>query len=282
MSTREPQDSSAPPLRGTGALLFCRADPRTLGPVVHVLRERMLLVPAGRDWSVLVPEGEPWADEGEPVDRVLTGWATALAVGAPWPVLALWWDTEHGGCILAAGFRRTVGYEWLANGTPVGEDEAMHTLATRLGLDPVLDVESLERLTRPDPEADARTRLLALLAVLTRAGVEPPAGLMPGEPAGRLVEAARALPGAGPVEWSGWRDAVRAELDVVEAGRLGPWLPWAGTPRARGLALVQVAAGLPLVVRGIRRRSGGWCVAGALLLGHGALGLAYEVVRPRD
>jgi hypothetical protein len=40
--------------------------------------------------------------------------------------------------------------------------------------------------------------------------------------------------------------------------------------------------GLPVMVWGVRRRSGGWVTAGALLVAHGALGLAYELVRPRD
>ncbi|MYS74912.1 hypothetical protein GTY88_31510, partial [Streptomyces sp. SID5926] len=87
------------------------------------------------------------------------------------------------------GFRRPVGYVWLANGTPAGEDEAMRTFAARLGLDPVLDVESLDRLTRADPEtehacgagAGARARLRGLLAVLARGGIALPAGLEPGE-----------------------------------------------------------------------------------------------------
>ncbi|MFD9040573.1 hypothetical protein ACFV0F_20000, partial [Streptomyces bottropensis] len=33
---------------------------------------------------------------------------TALAVGVPWPVLALWWDADRSGYTLAAGFRRVV------------------------------------------------------------------------------------------------------------------------------------------------------------------------------
>ncbi|GHB20884.1 hypothetical protein GCM10010306_011830 [Streptomyces umbrinus] len=284
MSPHEPQPSQAPapPDRAAGALLLCRAEPEAVGPVARLLRERMLLARAGPRWSVLVPEGKPWLHGGEPVGRVLTGWATALAVGAPWPVLALWWNADHSGCILASGFRRPVGYEWLANGTPVGEGEAMRALAARLGLDPVLDLQSLDGLTEPDLDADGRARLLGLLAVLTRAGVALPAGLTPGEPAGRLREAARAQPDAQPLEWSGWRHAVRAELDVVERGSLGPWLPWAGTPRARALALAQVTAGLPLTGWGVRRRSGGWIAAGALLVAHGALGLAYDLMRPRD
>ncbi|MDQ0598978.1 hypothetical protein QF037_003323 [Streptomyces canus] len=265
-----------------GALLLCRAEPEAVAPAARLLRERMLLTSAGAQWSVLVPEGTPWQQGGEPVDRVLTGWATALAVGAPWPVLALWWDADRSGYTLAAGFRRPVGYVWLASGTPAGEDEAMRTFATRLGLDPVLDVQSLNALAQPDPAADARARLRGLLAVLTRAGLTLPTGLAPGEPADRLREVARVQPDARPVEWSGWRDAVRAELDVVDSSRLGSWLPWSGTPRARVLALAQVAAGVPLTALGLRRRSGGWITAGALLLAHGVLGLAYDLGRPRD
>ncbi len=120
------------------------------------------------------------------MDRVLGGWATALAVGSPWPVLALWWDADRAGYTLAAGFRRPVGYVWLKDGTPAGEDEAMRTFAARLGLDPVLDLQALEELTRPDPDADAAARLRGLLAVLTRTGLTLPAGLSPGESADRL------------------------------------------------------------------------------------------------
>lgn len=117
MSTEKPQArhrTGATP----GALLLCRADPESVAQAAHPLRERMLLTRAGDDWSVLVPEGKPWLHGGEPVDRVLTGWATALAVGAPWPVLALWWDADRAGYILASGFRRPVGYVWLTDGTP--------------------------------------------------------------------------------------------------------------------------------------------------------------------
>lgn len=277
-----PSDSPRRPGPAPGALLLCRADPESVASGAQLLRERMLLTRAGAEWSVLVPEGKPWRHGDEPVDRVLTGWATALAVGAPWPVLALWWDADGSGYTLASGFRRTVGYTWLANGTPAGEDEAMRTFAARLGLDPVLDVQSLDQLTKPDSAADARARLRGLLAVLTRAGVTLPTGLGPGEPADRLREVARVQPDARPVEWPGWREAVRAELDVVESGRLGPWLPWAGTPKARVLAFAQVATGLPLTVWGLRRRSGGWAAAGVLLLAHGVVGLAYDLGRPRD
>lgn len=176
MSTERSQGSrDTRPTPGPGALLLCRADPDSVAPVAQLLRERMLLTPAGPEWTALVPEGKPWLQGGEPVDRVLTGWAGALAVGVPWPVLALWWDADRSGYTLAAGFRRTVGYVWLANGTPAGEDEAMRTFAARLGLDPVLDAQSLDGLTRPDPAADARARLLGLLAVLTRAGMTLPA-----------------------------------------------------------------------------------------------------------
>ncbi|NUL27773.1 hypothetical protein, partial [Streptomyces lunaelactis] len=232
-----------------GALLLCRAEPTAVRTPVHLLREPLLLAPAGEEWSVLVPEGKPWLDGGEPVDRVLSGWATALAVGANWPVLALWWDGDRAGFTLASGFHRPVGYVWLADGTPVGEDEAMRTFAARLGLDPVLDLQALEPLTRPDPESDARARLVGLIAVLTRAGVALPTGLTPGEPADRLRSVARAQ-GAEAVEWSGWRDAVRAELDVVEDSALGPWLRG---PKARLLSAAELAAGIPLAVWGARR-----------------------------
>ncbi|MDF6044836.1 hypothetical protein LRD69_22335 [Streptomyces sp. JH14] len=268
-----------------GALLLCRAEPDSVRPVARLLRERMLLAPAGDGWSVLVPEGTPWRENGDgggqeageqPVDSVLGGWATALAVGAPWPVVALWWDGDRAGCTLASGFRRPVGYVWLADGTPAGEDEAMWTFAARLGLDPVLDVQGLEVLTRPDPDADARTRLRGLLAVLTRLGLELPPGLEPGEPAGRLHAAAGRGAGTERIAWAGWRDAVRLELDAVEGGGLGPWVRG---PRARALAVAQLAAGLPLVAWGMGRRSGGWAFAGVLLIVHGAAGLAYDRIR---
>ncbi|MFC8146594.1 hypothetical protein ACFUKV_33375 [Streptomyces paradoxus] len=276
MSTEAARTGPAP-----GALLLCRAAPGSVAPAAHLLREPMQLTPAGDAWSVLVPEGRPWRDGAEPVDRVATGWATALAVGAPWPVLALWWDTDHAGFTLASGFRRPVGFVWLASGVPAGEDEAMRTFAARLGLDPVLDVQDLDRLTAPDSAADARTRLRGLLAVLARVGVALPAELAPGEPAGRLREAAARRPDSLPVEWPGRREA-GAERGTVDHTRLGPWMPWTGGPGARALALAQMAAGLTLLVRGLRRRGGGWATAGALLLAHGALGLTYDLTHPRD
>lgn len=272
-----------------GAVLLCRAEPDTVRPVAHLLRERMLLAPAGEGWSVLVPEGTPWrggntgqpaeGETTEPVDRVLGGWATALAVGSTWPVLALWWDGDRAGYTLAAGFRRPVGYVWLADGTPAGEDEAMRTFAERLGLDPVLDVQALEALTRPDPETDARARLRGLLAVLTRIGLELPAGLDPGEPSGRLAAGAGLGPETEKIAWTGWRDAVRVELEAVESSRLGPWMRG---PRARALAGAQLAAGLPMALWGAGRRRGGWVFAGALLMVHGALGLAYDRIRDEE
>ncbi|MEU6659542.1 hypothetical protein [Streptomyces sp. NPDC046821] len=271
-----PSDANAPQARAAGALLLCRAAPATVGPAARPLRERMLLAQAGLEWSVLVPEGRPWLQGGERVDTVLAGWAAALAVSSPWPVLALWWDAEHSGYTLASGFRRPVGYVWLANGTPAGEDEAMRTFAARLGLDPVRDMESLDRLTRPGTGADADARMRGLLAVLTRAGLSLPAGLTPGEPTDRLREVARVQPGAAPVEWSGWRDVVRAELD---GGPVGLWLRG---PTARRLAAAQVTVGVPLFAWGLHRRGTGWAVAGALLVVQGALGLAYDRLRAWD
>ncbi|MFF2850716.1 hypothetical protein ACFVT5_30945 [Streptomyces sp. NPDC058001] len=272
-ATATPRSASA---RDAGALLLCRATPATVTPAAHLLRERMLVAPAGPEWTALVPEGRPWLDDGEPVDRVLTGWASALAVGASWPVLALWWDTGHSGYTLASGFRRTVGYVWLANGTPVGEDEAMRTFAARLGLDPVLALDSLDALTRPDPRADARARLVALLAVLARTGLDLPPGLAPGEPAGRLSEAARTHAHQRQAEWTSRRDTARTELDVVARTPLGPWLPG---PHVPALAAAQLAVGVPLTVWAARRRSPGWAVAGLILVAHGVLGLARDSFR---
>ncbi|MEU8487875.1 hypothetical protein [Streptomyces sp. NPDC048641] len=278
-ATADSAGTPAPQARAAGAVLLCRADPATVGPAAQLLRERMVLAQAGPGWSVVVPEGTPWLRGGEPVDSVLAGWAAALAVSVPWPVLALWWDAEHGGYTLASGFRRPVGYVWLANGTPVGEDEAMRTFAERLGLDPVLDMQSLEALTRPDSGADARARLLGLLAVLTRVGLKLPAGLTPGEPTDRLRQVARVQAGAEHIEWPGWRDAVRAELDVVERSAMGPWLRG---PKARTAAAAQLAVGIPLTVWGLRRRGAGRVAAGALLVVHGALALAYDRLRAWD
>ncbi|MFF3333660.1 hypothetical protein ACFYWX_29625 [Streptomyces sp. NPDC002888] len=280
----------------SGALLLCRAAPDSVAPAARLLREPLLLTSAGEGWSVLVPEGTPWQYGGDPVDRVLTGWATALAVGASSPALALWWDADRAGCTLASGFRRTVAYVWLASGTPAGEDEAMRTLATCLGLDPVLDVQSLAPLTEPDSGADAPARLRALLAVLTRAGVSLPAALTPGAPASRLCEAARAQSGAREIDWPVRRTepeppaptAPPAPRTLTAAPRTltssppNPWLPWSPTHRSRALALAQIAAGLSLALSGLRCRRGGWAAAGALLLAHGALALAYDLSHPPD
>ncbi|MCX5204267.1 hypothetical protein OG897_22795 [Streptomyces sp. NBC_00237] len=272
----------SPSVHATGALLLCRAPVADVRPALPLLRERVLLAPAGDGWSVVVPEGKPWLATGdayEPVDRVLAGWASALAIGTNWPVLALWWDPDRAGYTLASGFRRTVGYEWLADGTPLGEDEAMRTFAVRLGLDPVHDMESLEALTGPDDDADARARLLGLIAVLHRAGLALPVGLTPGESADRLRAVARVGTDTQTVEWSGWRDALRAELDWVEQGPLAAWVRG---PRARAIGAVQVGVGVPMVVWGVRRGSAGWVVAGGLMVVQGAVGLTYDRVRTRS
>ncbi|MEU5097311.1 hypothetical protein [Streptomyces sp. NPDC020996] len=290
--------------RAPGALLLCRADADSVARTALLLGETMTLARAGDGWSVLVPGGGPWAGDAETVDDVLTGWATALAVGAPWPVLALWWDADRAGYTLVSGFRRPVGYVWLADGTPAGQDEAMRTFAARLGLGP--DLPLLDRLTASDRWADARARLRGLLTVLTRAGVALPPGLDPGEPADRLREAARVLPDARPVtgqvtgqiapaagRFTGADRSLEGEVrpetarPASGAAGTGPgprnaWLPWAGTSKGQTLALAQLAAGLPLTAWGAYRRSGGWLAAGALLLAHGALGLAYAPMRPLD
>ncbi|MEU6734401.1 hypothetical protein ABZ929_14545 [Streptomyces physcomitrii] len=353
MSSQVPAASAAPQTSASaaGALLLCRAAPAQVAPLARLLGERMLLVPAGEGWSVLVPEGKPWLHGGEAVDRVLTGWATALAVGADWPVLALWWDTERGGYTLASGFRRTVGYEWLAGGTPVGEDEAMRTFAARLGLgsppagqpaaaeparqeparqeparqepvrqeparqepapaatssdpsafsgdDPVR--AALRALTRPDPAADARARLAALVRVLGHAGLALPAGLAPGDTADRLREVARVQPEAQQIEQRGGRNRreaprgehgeavrpagypeARAGLGAARGtGREDGPVPSPGGLPARLLGPAQLALGLPLLVWGAARRNGGWAAAGLVLAAEGGLRWAYALKGP--
>ena len=239
-------------------MLLCRADPAAVRiPAAHLLREHTLLAPAGEGWSLLVPEGGPWLDGGEPVDAVLGGWAAALSIGTGRPVLALWWDGDGAGLTLAFGYRRPVGYVWLADGTPAGEDEAMRTFATRLGLDPVLDLHALEPLTAPDPESDARARLVGLTAVLTRTGLALPAGLAPGASADELRTAAQ---------------AAAEEIAPADGRREAPHAPpcpsW-----LRAVGTAELAAGVALVAWGLRRRSGGWLTAGAVLIAHGLTGL---------
>lgn len=223
MSTEESVSAPTP-----GALLLCRAEPDSVAAVAPLLGERMPLVRAGAQWSALVPEGGPWRDGREPVDRVVAGWAAALAVGAPWPVLALWWDADRAGYVLASGFRRPVGYVWLADGTPAGEDEAMRTFAARLGLDPVLDVQSLDRLTRADPDAErefgagagARARLRGLLAVLARGASASPQGSTPGKAPPASARPPAPCPGcAGPSPPDFARPSTRALLPPGCPGR---------------------------------------------------------------
>ncbi|MER6612610.1 hypothetical protein [Streptomyces xantholiticus] len=250
-----------------GALLLCRADPAAVRtPAAHLLRERTLLAPAGRGWSVLVPEGRPWLDGGELVDAVLGGWAAALSIGVGRPVLALWWDADGAGLTLASGFRRPVGYVWLSNGTPVGEVEAMRTLGARLELDPVLDLQALESLTAPDPESDARARLVGLTAVLTRTGLALPTGLAPGASSDDLRSAARTATAEDV-------DSTTGRCDAATPARPRPsWLRAAGT--------AQMAAGAALMVFGMRRRSGGWVTVGAVLVAYGSAPLVWERLRP--
>ncbi|MDQ0789137.1 hypothetical protein [Streptomyces sp. B3I8] len=248
-----------------GVLLLCWARPDAVAPVVPVLRERVGLAEAGDGWTLLVPEGTPWRS-GETVERVATGWAYALAVGVSWPVLAVWWDADRCGCVLASGFRRPVGYVWLANGTAVGEDEAMRTLGEGLGVASGATtggVGALLALTRPDSSVDGGGRLRGLLTVLEEGvGVRLPEGVVPGERA-EGVEGVRV------------REVVREVVPGVaargraEGGGGGMAVPGVG---ARVVALAQVGVGVPVVVWGVRRRRGGWVVAGLLLVVDGVVG----------
>ncbi|MFJ4769060.1 hypothetical protein ACIP88_08085 [Streptomyces uncialis] len=242
----------------TGALLLCRGAPDAVAPVARLLREPMQAAAAGDGWTVLVPGGAPWRETGgDPVERVVTGWAGALAVGGPWPVLALWWDPGHSGFVLASGFRRPVGYEWLAGGTPVGEDEAVRTVALRLGLDPVLDLQALDVLTRGDSDADARARLIGLVAVLGRTGLVLPPGVTPGASMAALRVALRAAVGEGDAD---------------------PGLWWG--PVVRALCVAQVGLGVPMALWGVHRRRPALVLAGALLVTTGTVGLRARFPTP--
>jgi hypothetical protein len=233
-----------------GVLLLCRARPDAVVPVVPVLRERVGLAEAGDGWTVLVPEGEPWRG-GETVERVATGWAFALAVGVSWPVLAVWWDADRCGCVLASGFRRPVGYVWLANGTAVGEDEAMRTLGEQLGVEEPEGAGALLALARTDSAVDGRGRVRGFVGVLEGVGVRLPEGMVVGEPLRRGL--GEVVPGAA---MGGVEPAVGA---AVGSG-------------ARVVALVQVGVGVPVIVWGVWRRRAGWVVAGVLLVVDGVVG----------
>ncbi|MGW3865699.1 hypothetical protein ACWEDZ_30055, partial [Streptomyces sp. NPDC005047] len=100
MSTVEAEESRGEP--EAGAMRLCRAEPDSVAAVAPLLGERMPLAGAGGKWSVPVPEGGPWR-YGTGRSSVVSGRAAALTVGAPWPVLALWWDADRAGCILASG-----------------------------------------------------------------------------------------------------------------------------------------------------------------------------------
>ncbi|MEV6884039.1 hypothetical protein [Streptomyces sp. NPDC051135] len=64
---------------------------------------------------------------------------------------------------------------------------------------------------------------------------------------------------------------------TADESRLAAWMRWVDArPRGRASPLAQAAtAGLAITVSGLRRHSGGWSTAGALLIAHGALGTAY-------
>jgi len=158
----------------------------------------------------------------------------------------------------------------------------MRALVARLGLGPVLDLQSLDGLTEPDPDADARARLRGLLAVLSRARVSPsPPGAPRANPP--TVSARGPCPGRRAAPSNGRVGATPSAPNSTSWSG-DPPAPGcrAGTPRARALTLDKVTAGLPFTAWGVRRLGGGWIAPGALLMAHGALGLAYGLMRPRD
>ncbi|MFF4217805.1 hypothetical protein [Streptomyces nondiastaticus] len=264
--------------RAAGVLLLCRAEPGRVRPSAQLLNEPLLLVPAGEGWSALIPGEDSWRTEGTDLATATAGWAHALAVAEPWPVVGLWWDAVGAGFVVASGFRRTAVYAWVADGTPIGEESAITALRARTGLDPVLDGAALDGLTRPDADADAVARMRGLLAVLSRTGLHLPPGLAPGVPADGLRASAGALPAAEAVYWPGWREAVRAGFEAADSGRLGAWTRG---PRARALGVGEVVAGAALALWGCRRGRRGAAAVGAVVLADGVLTLAYDWWRGR-
>lgn len=262
-----------------GALLLCRADPDRVRPSAQLLREPLLVAPAGGGWSVLVPAEEPGPGAAENPAALTAEWTHALTVAESWPAVGLWWDEEGAGFVVAAGFRRTLGYTWLADGSPLGDEGALTALRARLGLDPVLDAAAFDRLTAPDSDADAAARVRGLVAVLARAGLHLPQGLVPGASARTLRAAMEAAPSAEAVEWPGWRAAMRDGLDATERGPLGTWVRG---PRARALGTAELAGAVLLSrARRAERPRRGWALAGAVLLADGALTIAYDAWRRR-
>ncbi|CAM5406239.1 hypothetical protein [Streptomyces abikoensis] len=260
--------------RAAGVLLLCRAEPGRVRPSAQLLNEPLLLVPAGEGWSALIPGEDSWRTEGTDLATATAGWAHALAVAEPWPVVGLWWDEVGAGFVVASGFRRTAVYAWVADGTPIGEESAMTALRARTGLDPVLDGAALDGLTRPDADADASARVRGLIAVLSRTGLHLPPGLAPGVPADGLRASAGALPAAEAVYWPGWREAVRAGFGAAEGGRFGAW--------TRALGAAEVVAGGALALWGRRLGRRGVTAAGVVVLADGAVTLAYGWWRGRS
>jgi hypothetical protein len=220
------------------------------------------------------PVGFGWRADGTP----LGGRGQAATDATPGHL-----DTEESTVVGGSTAGGTAADGTAAGGRAAGgraeEQEAVVlALVARLGLDPVLDAELLEGLRAPDPETDARARIRGLLAVLTRVGVELPAGLEPGLPSEALCAALSGRAGIRRVEWPGRRDMLRGPLDAVAGGRLLEWTPWSGSRRALGLAAAQVAVGVPVLARGVRRGRGGAVAAGALLTAHGTLGVGYGVL----
>ncbi|MGW1074297.1 hypothetical protein [Streptomyces sp. NPDC002537] len=249
--------------RAAGVLLLCRAEPDRVRPSAQLLGEPLLLAPAGEGWSVLIPGEDSWRTEGTDLATAAADWAHTLGMAETWPVVGLWWDGSGAGFVVAAGFRRTVGYGWLADGTPVGAESAMSSLRARVGLDPVLDGAALDGLTRPDPDADAGARVLGVIAVLSRTGLTLPPGLAPGVAADHLRGAV--FPTAEAIDWPGWREAVRVGFT---GGPLDAHM--------RTLGAAEVVAGAALALWACRSGRRGWATAGAVLAVDGAVTVAYD------
>lgn len=253
----------------TGVLLFCRADPDEAAAPARLLRERGVLAPAGAGWSLLVPEGRPWRDGSEPVERIATGWATALAVGGPWPVVALWWDRERAATPSrtgSAGPSTTPGSRTApprARTRPCSPSPSASASTRSSTCGTSRRSPAPTRTPTPAPASSASSPCSAASGWSRRRGCGP----------ARPPSACSPPPGPAPARGTS-RAATRA---TPYAPDRPPGLdgPEAAARILRAVAALQLAAGPPLLVWSLTRRAPapGWAAAGALLTVQGALGL---------
>lgn len=188
----------------------------------------------------------------------MTGLATALAVGAPWPVLALWWAADRGGYVTSAR-RRRLG----------GRGRGYAHLRGPLG-------------SRPGPGRSVpRSPHDACAAYSRSSHAWAWSSLQASLPANRPTASAR-CPGTGRTPAPSRGRAGRWSAPNSKWSRAPPHPRGSPGPAPRRPALAQPAAGLPPATWALRYLSGGRLTSGALRPAHGALGLSHDLTHPRD